>query len=198
MKGEAGTAAAIHPIERRNTGPVSSPSFDPNILTLGATAEQWKKLQDNELNPLLNRFAATYAPGSVMKPITAAIGLKEGAIDWKKTINVKGLKWQKDSSWGNYYVTRVSDQPNVNLEKALVYSDNIYFAQAAWLSARINSCRFAGFGFDNKGFKYKYPIQLSKAGKIGSDIALADSGYGASAGGNERPALGGNLHDLCQ
>jgi len=114
-----------------------------------------------------------------MKPITAAIGLKEGAIDWKKTINVKGLKWQKDSSWGNYYVTRVSDQPNVNLEKALVYSDNIYFAQAA---LAVGKDKFLSglqdFGFDNKGFKYKYPIQLSKAGKIGSDIGLADSGYG--------------------
>lgn len=179
MKGEAGTAAAIHPITGETLALVSSPSFDPNILTLGATAEQWKKLQDNELNPLLNRFAATYAPGSVMKPITAAIGLKEGAIDWKKTINVKGLKWQKDSSWGNYYVTRVSDQPNVNLEKALVYSDNIYFAQAA---LAVGKDKFLSglqdFGFDNKGFKYTYPIQLSKAGKIGSDIALADSGYG--------------------
>ena len=76
MKGEAGTAAAIHPITGETLALVSSPSFDPNILTLGATAEQWKKLQDNELNPLLNRFAATYAPGSVMKPITASIGLK--------------------------------------------------------------------------------------------------------------------------
>jgi len=62
MKGEAGTAAAIHPITGETLALVSSPSFDPNILTLGATAEQWKKLQDNELNPLLNRFAATYAP----------------------------------------------------------------------------------------------------------------------------------------
>ena len=92
---------------------------------------------------------------------------------------MKGLKWQKDSSWGNYYVTRVSDQPNVNLEKALVYSDNIYFAQAA---LAVGKDKFLSglqdFGFDNKGFKSTYPIQLSKAGKIGSDIALADSGYG--------------------
>lgn len=179
MKGEAGTAAAIHPKTGETLALVSSPSFNPNLLTLGATSAQWKELEDNELNPLLNRFNATYAPGSVMKPITAAIGLKEGAIDWSKTINVKGLKWQKDSSWGNYYVTRVSDQANVNLDKALVYSDNIYFAQAA---LSIGKDKFLSglqnFGFDTKDFKYTYPIQNSKAGNIKSDVALADSGYG--------------------
>lgn len=179
MKGEAGTAAAIHPKTGETLALVSSPSFNPNLLTLGATSAQWKELEGNELNPLLNRFNATYAPGSVMKPITAAIGLKEGAIDWSKTINVKGLKWQKDSSWGNYYVTRVSDQANVNLDKALVYSDNIYFAQAA---LSIGKDKFLSglqnFGFDTKDFKYTYPIQNSKAGNIKSDVALADSGYG--------------------
>lgn len=35
----------------------------------------------------------------------------------------------KDHSWGDYQVTRVSDVPQVDLETALVYSDNIYMAQ---------------------------------------------------------------------
>ena len=179
MDGEAGTAAAIDPITGETLALVSTPSFNPNKLTLGATSAQWKELEDNEQNPLLNRFSATYAPGSVMKPITAAIGLQQGAIDWKKTINVDGLKWQKDSSWGSYHVTRVSDKPNVNLDRALLYSDNIYFAQAA---LSIGKDKFLTglekFGFDSKEFKYAYPIQISKAGKIDSDVALADSGYG--------------------
>lgn len=179
MNGEAGTAAAIHPITGETLALVSSPSFNPNTLTLGATSAQWKELEDNEKNPLLNRFSATYAPGSVMKPITAAIGLQEGAIDWKKTINVNGLKWQKDSSWGSYHVTRVSDKPDVNLERALLYSDNIYFAQAALSIGKEEFLSGLGnFGFDSKEFKYAYPIQISKAGKIDSEVALADSGYG--------------------
>ncbi|GAA3328106.1 hypothetical protein GCM10020331_070740 [Ectobacillus funiculus] len=41
------------------------------------------------------------------------------------------MKWAKDASWGNYYVKRVHEENSVNLEKAFVYSDNIYFAQEA-------------------------------------------------------------------
>ena len=32
---------------------------------------------------------------------------------------------------GNYYVTRVKDANPVDFEKAMMYSDNIYFAQEA-------------------------------------------------------------------
>ena len=132
LSDQAGTATAIHPQTGETLGLVSAPSFDPNVLTLGATADQWGALENNPQTPLLNRFSANYAPGSVIKPITAAIALKEGTIDPQTTIQVNGLQWQKDASWGNYYVTRVKD-PNapVDLEKALMYSDNIYFAQAA-------------------------------------------------------------------
>ncbi len=38
----------------------------------------------------------------------------------------------KDSSWGGYSVTRVSESlQQVDLENALITSDNIYFAQNA-------------------------------------------------------------------
>ena len=37
-----------------------------------------------------------------------------------------GLKWQKDKSWGNYYVTTLHEYSPVNLENALIHSDNIY------------------------------------------------------------------------
>jgi len=179
FNGEAGMAAAIDPLTGETHALVSSPSFNPNILALGATSEQWKALEENPKNPLLNRFKSTYAPGSVIKPITASIGLATGKIDWEKTINVDGLKWQKDASWGSYQVTRVKD-PNkpVNLEDALLYSDNIYFAQAA---LDIGEDGFAtglesyGFGED---FPYSYPIETSHFGGLEKEVTLADSGYG--------------------
>ncbi|WP_019153910.1 penicillin-binding transpeptidase domain-containing protein [Robertmurraya massiliosenegalensis] len=179
FNGEAGMAAAIDPLTGETHALVSSPSFNPNILALGATSEQWKALEENPKNPLLNRFKSTYAPGSVIKPITASIGLATGKVDWEKTINVDGLKWQKDASWGSYQVTRVKD-PNkpVNLEDALLYSDNIYFAQAA---LDIGEDGFAtglesyGFGED---FPYSYPIETSHFGGLEKEVTLADSGYG--------------------
>ena len=45
----------------------------------------------------------------MFKPITAAIGLETKTIDPKEELKIEGLKWTKDSSWGNYYVTRVKD-----------------------------------------------------------------------------------------
>ncbi|MCQ6274657.1 penicillin-binding transpeptidase domain-containing protein [Bacillus sp. V3B] len=176
---QAGTAAAIHPQTGETLGLVSAPSFDPNILSLGATADVWAALEEDPQKPLLNRFSASYAPGSVIKPLTASIGLSEGAIDDQTTIQVDGLKWRKDSSWGNYYVTRVTDPKTaVDLEKALLYSDNIYFAQAALAlgkDAFINGLK--GFGFEEE-IPYPYPLESSVTGSMDSELLVANSGYG--------------------
>lgn len=80
---------------------------------------------------MTNRFTQLSVPGSVFKPITAAIGLETKTIDPKEELKIEGLKWTKDSSWGNYYVTRVKDANPIDLDKAMKYSDNIYFAQEA-------------------------------------------------------------------
>ena len=39
-----------------------------------------------------------------MKPITGAIGLDTDSLDKDKDFNAE-MEWQKDSSWGSYYVT---------------------------------------------------------------------------------------------
>jgi penicillin-binding protein len=64
------------------------------------------------------------------------------------------------------------------LEKAILYSDNIYFAQTALGLGKdklING--FKGFGFEEK-IPYAYPLEQSKTGSLDSEIKVADSGYG--------------------
>ncbi|MFS0644776.1 penicillin-binding transpeptidase domain-containing protein [Siminovitchia sp. 179-K 8D1 HS] len=180
LKDEAGTAAALHPLTGETLALVSSPSFDPNVLSLGASKKEWKALQENDKEPLLTRFKAGFAPGSAMKPVTAAVALEAGAIDWNKTYDINGKSWKKDSSWGGYSVTRVTEVNGpVNLEKALILSDNIYFARAA---LDLGKDKFAdglqSFGFEEDIPSYAYPLEQSKIGSINSDIALADSAYG--------------------
>ncbi|MCM3567284.1 penicillin-binding transpeptidase domain-containing protein [Neobacillus mesonae] len=178
MGKEAGTAAAMNPVSGETLALVSTPSFDPNQATLGFSTDEWKALQENKQKPLLTRFSQGYAPGSVMKPITAAVGLESGAIKPDEGVKIDGLKWQKDKSWGGYYVTRVHSGSPINLEKAFVYSDNIYFAQAALKIGKDNfTAGLKKFGFENK-LDYAYPLEASKIGGLGNDIALADSGYG--------------------
>ncbi|WP_040207080.1 penicillin-binding transpeptidase domain-containing protein [Neobacillus jeddahensis] len=177
--GEAGTAAALNPTTGETLALVSSPSFDPNLATLGFSADEWKALQDDPLKPLTTRFKQGYAPGSVMKPLTAAVGLTTGKISPDEAVPIIGKQWQKDKSWGGYFVTRVhAGTDPVNLEKAFVFSDNIYFAQAA---LKIGKDPFVDglkkFGFDEE-LDYPFPLEKSVTGTLANDIALADSGYG--------------------
>lgn len=178
LNGEAGASAAINPTTGETLALVSSPSFDPNQAALGFSGDEWKALEENPLKPLTTRFNKSYAPGSVLKPITAAIGLENGAITTDKAVEISGLKWQKSASWGGYFVTRVHEASPVNLEKALVFSDNIYFAQTALaLGKDAFATGLKKFGFD-KELEYPFPLEKSTIGDMGKEIGLADSGYG--------------------
>lgn len=182
IKDDAGCGVALDPKTGAVLALVSSPAYDPNEFVLGMSGDDWTALNNNPKKPLTNRFSSNFAPGSTFKPITAAIGLKTGKLNADAIKNISGLKWQKNSSWGNYYVTRdeAYSEP-ANLLNALVHSDNIYFAQTA---LDIGKDSFASevknFGIgENIPFEYGLsPSQLTSSGSIGNDTQLADSGYG--------------------
>ncbi|MCM3116118.1 penicillin-binding transpeptidase domain-containing protein [Neobacillus sp. MER 74] len=176
---EAGTGAAMNPVTGETLALVSTPSFDPNQAMLGFSAAEWKALQESKKQPLSTRFKQTFAPGSVMKAITAGIALENGAITPEQAVPIVGKKWQKDKSWGGYFVTRVhAGSAPVNLEKAFVFSDNIYFAQAA---LKTGKAAFADglkkFGFEEE-LAFPFPLEKSTIGALDRDISLADTGYG--------------------
>lgn len=178
LVGEAGTGAAIDPVSGETLALVSSPSFDPNQATLGFSSDEWKQLQEHPQMPMTARFNKAYAPGSVFKPLTASIGLTNNTITTEQTMNISGLKWQKGASWGNYFVTRVHEANPVNLEKAMVFSDNIYFAQTALGIGKdpfIDALKEFGFEEDSN---YPFPLETSTIGNLDKEISLADSGYG--------------------
>ena len=157
LGGKAGSTVATTPKTGDLLALASSPSYDPNKMTNGISQEDYKAYEENPEQPFISRFATGYAPGSTFKMITAAIGLDNGTIDPNEVLTINGLKWQKDSSWGSYQVTRVSDVSQVDLKTALIYSDNIYMAQET-------------FSMN--------PAQISNEESFNSDILLADTGYG--------------------
>lgn len=183
MKGEPGTSAALNPKTGETLALVSSPGFDPNEFMLGISGTRYKELEEDPKNPLFNRFRAAYAPGSTLKPVTAAIGIEAGTLKPAEGITINGKTWQKDASWGDYKVSRLHPEaPNpVDLNIALVYSDNIYFAQQALNMG--NETFVAGlkeFGF---GEEIPFPLglktsQISNEGTIGSAGQLADTSFG--------------------
>ncbi|PAV30999.1 penicillin-binding protein [Virgibacillus profundi] len=180
--GDAGNAAAIDPKTGETLALVSSPAFDPNEILYGTGTNLWEGLQNNEQKPLLNRFSATFAPGSVIKPVTAAIGLQNGSIIPDEGIEINGLTWSNGEGWGNYEVRRVSESNGpVDLRDALVRSDNIYFAT---MGVEMGSEAFI-IGLNNFGFgeelPYEYPITsstVSSTGEINDEVLLANSSYG--------------------
>lgn len=183
MKGEPGAAAAVDPHTGETLALVSSPSFNPTEFMLGISATRYKALSEDPLKPLFNRFANAYAPGSSLKPITAAIGMENGTLQPHKGLDIKGSTWQKDSSWGNYRVTRLHPEaPNpLDLNHALIYSDNIYFAQQALAMGRqtfIDGLTSYGFGEDIPFLLNIASSQISNDGKISSEGQLADTSFG--------------------
>ncbi|HAP7342395.1 TPA: penicillin-binding transpeptidase domain-containing protein [Enterococcus faecium] len=182
LGGKAGSTVATTPKTGDLLALASSPSYDPNKMTNGISQEDYKAYEENPEHPFISRFATGYAPGSTFKMITAAIGLDNGPIDPNEVLTINGLKWQKDSSWGSYQVTRVSsDVSQVDLKTALIYSDNIYAAQETLKMGekkfRTGLDKFI-FGEDLDLPISMNPAQISNEDSFNSDILLADTGYG--------------------
>ena len=173
-------SVALNPKTGEVLALVSTPSYSNNDFVLGLSTDKWNALNNDVNQPLMSRYKQTYTPGSSMKPITAAIGLETKAIDPNKDLGAKD-KWQKDSSWGNYYVTTLHAPSPNNLKNAITYSDNVYFARSALNIGKDNLFKY----YKNLKIGEKIPFELAlnksqyinKNQKV-SDQLIADSGYG--------------------
>ena len=171
---------AMNPTTGEVKALVSTPSYDAQAFILGMTPEKWNKINNDPRHPMQNRFKGIFAPGSSLKPIIAAIGLSQNKFSASDDFGNSGKRWQKDKSWGGYYVTTLHDYNGHNLQNAMIYSDNIYFAKAA-LKIGKDTLKDQ---LDNLGFgeslKFTFGLNASSYGSEGftSDIQLADSGYG--------------------
>lgn len=179
FKDDEGTSVAIN----YNTGEilamVSTPSYNANDFSLGISEEKWESLKNDKRKPLYSRYLATYTPGSTFKPIVGAIGINNNYFSATDDFGASGTKWQSDKSWKNLYVTTLEKYSEpANLENALVYSDNIYFAKAAIKIEKENLKRnLDNIGFNEK-IEFAQEIAQSTYGKIDSEPTLANSGYG--------------------
>ena len=173
-------SVALNPKTGEVLALVSTPSYSNNDFVLGLSTDKWNALNNDVNQPLMSRYTQTYTPGSSMKPITAAIGLETKTIDPNKDLGAKD-KWQKDSSWGNYYVTTLHAPSPNNLKNAITYSDNVYFARSALNIGKDNLFKY----YKNLKIGEKIPFELAlnksqyinKNQKV-SDQLIADSGYG--------------------
>lgn len=81
MQNKVGSIVMIEPKTGEILCMVSSPTYDPSILTGKNFSASYKTLENNPYKPLLNRaIAGTYPPGSTFKPSQGLIFLAEGII----------------------------------------------------------------------------------------------------------------------
>ncbi len=178
---DKGCSVAMDPYTGEVLALVSTPSYDNNDFIMGLTDAQWTSLNENEDKPMYNRFRQTWCPGSSFKPVTAAIGLQSAALGLTEDLGNDGRRWQKDESWGSYFVTTLHPCEPATMEKALISSDNIYFAKAA---LRIGVDEMQNY-MDRLGFNEDLPFEIgmrqsqySNTEQIETEVQLADSGYG--------------------
>lgn len=182
FKEEKSAVVELNPKTGEVLALVSCPSFDSNDFSFGMTTADYKELTENQDNPLFNRYLATYAPGSSFKPVVGAIGLTTNSFSADEDFGRSGTRWQKDSSWGEFYITTLATYSGAaNLKNALIYSDNIYFGKAA---LKIGSDKFIA-SLKNIGFgeEIKFPQTMSKSSYsngegFANETQLANSGYG--------------------
>ncbi|WP_368277418.1 penicillin-binding protein PBP4(5) [Lacticaseibacillus paracasei] len=180
LAGKAGSVVTMNPTNGELLTLASSPSYDPNAFVNGISQTDYDKYANNTSLPFLSRFAQRYAPGSTFKMLTAAIALQNKTITPDTTKSISGLKWQKDSSWGDYKVTRTVDADSENMTQALVNSDNIWFAQVALKMGASAYLKGLAPLFKTQA---DLPLtmkraQISNSGKLASETLLADTAYG--------------------
>ncbi len=168
-----GAVVALNPQTGEILAMTSRPSFDPSAQSLEGS---WEALKNNPAHPLLNRaIMGLYPPGSTLKIVTAAIGIKEfsqltdESFFCRGELKIQGRRLQDLRAHGW-----------VDLDRALALSCNSYFAA---LGLRLGASRFAD-GLQDFGWGKEIAFELP-----GESIPLPRESF-LSANGLAEAAVG--------
>ena len=169
----------------------SYPTYNNNLFSTSLSQEDWDRLQAPEaMNPLLNRTTqGLFTPGSTFKPFVAAWALECNALTtdhvFPYTITDDNY-WNPKSMFPDWAYHRIKRFPDgygpLNMYRAIVWSDNIYFAYAALkIGGEEFYNRAIALGV-NETINYDLAVaapHLSGDRDVRTDLGLlADSGYG--------------------
>lgn len=124
MQNKTGSIVAIEPATGEILAMVSTPNYDPNLLTINrARGEAFNQLLQDSLKPFFDRSVmAKYPPGSIFKTVTALVALQENISPASRGITCNGGYFYKGLRWGCH------NHPHpYNISVALQHSCNTYF-----------------------------------------------------------------------
>lgn len=184
MGNRKGAVVALDPSTGAILAAVSTPSFDPNVLSSHSAdgiQDAYKKYNADPNNPLLNRaFDVTYPPGSVFKLVVAAAALKNGRTPQTRIPAVNSLTLpQTSTQLRNFDGEQCADGKTDTLDHALTISCNTAFAQLGMdLGTNTIKQQAALFGIDDSDFNMPLRVAGSSVGPIVDSAALAQSSIG--------------------
>ncbi|NPC41791.1 penicillin-binding protein 2 [Nocardioides sp. zg-1230] len=131
-----GAVVALEPTTGRVLAMASTPTFDPNNFAshdFGAVADLSKELNNDPLEPLINRaISTTLPPGSTFKLVTAAAAIESGNYDADSQVP-GGFRFklpQSTTSVGNYDGGNCGGR-RITLTQAMQVSCNVTFLTLA-------------------------------------------------------------------
>jgi penicillin-binding protein 2 len=130
LAGAAGAVVVMDADTGELLGLASRPTYDPNIFVGTGNASEVIQVLNDPKHPLLNRaFQATYAPGSVLKPIVAIAAVERGVLDPETRL----------TCYGSYDLGRIfrcwnkNGHGAISLVDAIAYSCDVFFYQVGEL-----------------------------------------------------------------
>lgn len=179
-----GAVVALEPSTGKILAMVSSPSYDPNLLSSHdpeVQAQAWRRLRDDPENPMTNRAVAeTYPPGSTFKVVTTAAALQAGATDTEQLTAAASIMLPgSTATLENYGGATCGNAPTVTLKQAFALSCNTAFVQLGLHTGTEALRNMAqSFGLDTTPSVIPLQVAESTVGLIPDAAALGMSSIG--------------------
>ncbi|MFI5133323.1 MAG: penicillin-binding protein 2 [Chitinophagales bacterium] len=169
MTNKVGAIVAIDPTTGGILAMVSSPTYDPNLLTGSERRKNFSLLYDDPRLPLLNRSVSTYyPPGSTFKTLQALLALHEGVITPQTTFTCTGAFYGCGKPMG------CLDPGVFNLITGITHSCNTYFANV--MQRVINNPKYPNIDSSLSSWA-RYMNGFGLGHKLGVDIPSEKNGF---------------------
>ena len=171
MQNKVGSIVALEPSSGEILALVTSPGYNPNLLTGRQRAEKYKELLEDKYRPLLNRaLQAQYPPGSTFKIVNALIGAEMGILKPETRYSCGGA-----FHMGRLTVRCHGHPSPLNLSQSIQHSCNTYYCYAFRDMIDKNNFPSTKAGFEiwrnhamsfGLGIKFDNDLPYSYAGNI--------------------------------
>jgi penicillin-binding protein 2 len=175
MENKVGSIVAIDPKTGEILAQVSSPTYDPAILSGRKRSENYEKLLKNPLKPLLDRpVMAYYPPGSTFKIANALIFEQEGIIS-ENTYQSCHLGYHV----GRFSVGCHAHYSPLNLVQSVQHSCNAYYC--ASFRTMMDHKKYKNISDAFETWK-NHIVSLGFGYKLGADVPNEKRGYIPNSG----------------